>query len=336
MYSPRYILNILCGLLFVVFFQACSRDKSEYAGAGVDVAFELDMTQPRLLPASFNGTTYSVNRILILPFKKTSEAATDDDVNFVPEYTAAKQFDVTAFPFYATKLNLSTTSSYKIMVIGYNRNDYDFSNPTAVNTRFSLLPASSPTLANFQLALNSPEIIPEFFSCMATAYNNNVSIGTKFLPQKTIKLTGNLKRLVAGLSVEVTGVPAFVDSITLVAQQLVTGIRATDGTPLAWENLVNRKIGKQTAVSGTVSFSNFMLPTLDAHKTQLFLDVYYGVNVERYTVKVNDLAGVSSSNSITFTKNQVVNITGDYSKINFGFTITSAINLDDNDWDGVN
>lgn len=48
-------------------------------------------------------------------------------------------------------------------------------------------------------------------------------------------MTGTLKRLVSGLTLEVTNIPAYVNSMTLIAEQLVTATRATDGTALAWQ-----------------------------------------------------------------------------------------------------
>lgn len=68
----------------------------------------------------------SVNRILILPFRKTDEASSNDAANFIPEYSAARQLDVNSFPAVVTMLTLSAASTYQLLVIGYNRSDYDF------------------------------------------------------------------------------------------------------------------------------------------------------------------------------------------------------------------
>lgn len=78
------------------------------------------------LTRALGDATPSVNRVLILPFKKTNESLANDPVNFVPDYTSAKQIDLNAFPLNTAMLRMTTGSTYQLMVIGYNRNDYDF------------------------------------------------------------------------------------------------------------------------------------------------------------------------------------------------------------------
>ncbi len=336
-----YVLYCMFGIAASIFIQGCSKDDDEIPDKNkIVVPFALNANQKDLLLASFNNSSYTVNRVLILPFKKNNEAATNDDANFIPDFGAAKQFNVNTFPAYATiMLNLTQNTSYKVLVVGYNRNDYDFSNPTATGTRFSINSISNPiSLENIQLSLTSPVVVPEFFVCTCSATLNNVPVGNVFLAQRGIKLSGGMKRLVSGLSLEITNIPAFVDSVTLVAERLVTAVKAKDATPTAWQiagDSGNKTLGKQAPINHVVSFKNYLLPTFDAHKTKLFLDVHYGRFTERYTVKVPDVAGVSSANSITFMPNQAVEINGNYSHINLGFTISGTINLDDNSWDGI-
>ncbi len=335
------IICCLLGGLSVFFMQGCSKDENESPDKNsVAIPFNLNANQKDLLlSSSFDNSSHTVNRILILPFKKTSETATNDDINFVPDFTAAKQFDVSTFPTNATMLNLTQGISYKVMVIGYNRNDYNQSNPTATGSRFSIGSINNPIqLDNLHLNPTSPVSIPEFFSCVCNAQTNGSSLGAIFVAQDGIKLTGNLTRIISGLSLEVTNIPAFVDSVTLVAEQLVTAIKARDGVPTAWQTVGdagNKILGKLVPTNNTVNFNTYLLPTFDARKTKLFLDVHYGSFTERYMVKIPDLADVSVSNSIIFLPNQAVNITGDYAKINIGFTITGTINLDDDAWDGI-
>ena len=127
--------------------------------------------------------------------------------------------------------------------------------------------------------------------------------------------------------------------MTLVAEQLVTGIRTTDAVPLTWQTAGDggvRILGTRTPVSGNVNFNLYMLPTTATRKTLLYLDVAYGNGfTERYTVKIPDSEGVVSGNRITFDSNHWVKIAGDYSAINPGFTLVGNINLDDNAWDGI-
>ena len=81
----------------------------------------------------------SVNRILLLPFRKADETLANDPANFVPEYSSASQLNVSSFPVVATKLNLSSTSTYQLVIIGYNQNDYDFLNQNDATRRFSII-----------------------------------------------------------------------------------------------------------------------------------------------------------------------------------------------------
>ena len=282
----------------------------------------------------------SVNRILILPFRKTNEALTDDPANFVPEYSSARQLNVSSFPAVATMLNLSATSTYQLVIIGYNQNDYDFANQNSATRKFSILSTVTPaTLANLYLQPTNTPVVPELFSCTGTGYLKNALVGQKFKPSQVDNVKGTLTRLVSALSLQVNNVPGYVNAMTLAAEQLVTGTRITDAAPLTWQTAGDsgiKTLGTKMPVSGSVSFNLYMLPTTTTRNTLLYLDVAYGTGFkERYTVKIPDQTGVVSGNRITFDSNHWVKITGDYSSINLGFTLSGNINLDDNAWDGI-
>lgn len=114
-------------VLISFFIGGCTVDETageDPAGIiGVKLSIDGDMAFTR----APGDAALSVNRILIVPFRKIDESLTDDPANYVPDYSAARQIDVNSFPTVATMLNLSTASTYQIMIIGYNRNDYDFS-----------------------------------------------------------------------------------------------------------------------------------------------------------------------------------------------------------------
>ena len=94
-------------------------------------------------------------------------------------------------------------------------------------------------------------------------------------------------------------------------------------------------LDKKIPVSNAVTFNRYMLATLDTYKSLYYLDVEYGIFTDRYTLKVADSPNVASGNRIILTPNHWVTITGDYSNINLGFQINGNINLDDNNWDGI-
>lgn len=291
------------------------------------------------LTRAVGDATPSVNRVLILPFKKTNESLTNDPVNFVPDYTAAKQIDINAFPLNTAMLRMSAGSTYQLMAIGYNRNDYDFVNPTSSSRLFDIGLSGRPaTLADMNLKLISAVNVPELFSCMGNAYKQSTLVGGLFKPEQIDNIKGVLNRVSAGLTFSITNIPAFVTSIRLRAEQLVTAVKVADGSPVQWQTAGDagvKLLGSATPVSGKVTFNTFMLPTLDARKTLLYLDVIYAGLTEQYTVKIADATGIVSGNRIIFSPNHWIRINGDYSGINLGFTLSYSINLDDNAWDGI-
>jgi hypothetical protein len=282
------------------------------------------------------GTT-NVDRILILPFKKTNEGLPNEGGNFVPDYGLAKQFNVDDFPGYMLMLDFLDATTYKVLVLAYGRSDYDFGNRGYAGNAFDLGALSSPeSLDNIHLNLSSASVIPEIYVATCYAYNGNVLVGDYFKPSEITNLRGTMKRIVSGLSIAVTGIPSAVLSVELLADNLTKAVKLIGATPTVWQtsgDFSSRSLGIQVPDSGRVIFNKYLLPTFDSHKTKLFLNINYAGNVEHYTVNVADVEGVSSSDSIIFLPNQVVSISGDYSS-NIGFTINNAINLDDNSWDG--
>lgn len=334
------LIKILIGTVLAVFGGCSAEDSRDLLPFETSVAVHLTITDTGCHTRAPGDVAMSVNRILIIPFRKTNETLSNDPANFIPEYGSALQMNVGAFPATATIPNLSSLSTYRLLIIGYNQNDYDFKNQNDVLRKFSITSATTPaTLANVCLQPTNAAVVPEFFSCSGTGYMNATVVGTAFKPSQINNVKGTLVRLVSGLSLQVNNVPGYVKSMTLVAERLVTGIRASDAAPLMWQAAGDgslKTLGTRTPVSGTVNFNLFMLPTTAARSTLLYLDVAYGSGfIERYTVKIPDSAGVASGNRITFDSNHWVKITGDYSAINLGFTLTGNINLDDNAWDGI-
>lgn len=326
-------------VLISFFIGGCTVDETageDPAGIiGVKLSIDGDMAFTR----APGDAALSVNRILIVPFRKIDESLTDDPANYVPDYSAARQIDVNSFPTVATMLNLSTASTYQIMIIGYNRNDYDFANQSSASRTFSLGSTVTPaTLANFYLQPVKPTVVPEFFTCMGNGYMKGTLVGPTFKPSQVNHVQANLKRIVSGFTLDISNIPSFITTVSLVAEKLVTATRGMDGASLLWQVVGDgglRTFDKVTPVAGKAHFNYYMLATPDAQKTLFYLDVSYGMFVERYTMNVADLLNVSSGNRITFAPNHWVQVTGDYVKINLGFTITDNINLDDNAWDGI-
>ncbi len=306
------------------------------AGAAVEVIVSAESSCTR---AFQNGGSHNVNRIAVIPFRKISESMTDDNSSYVPDYSLAVQKDITAFPVNGIVLHLPVSTTYKVLVIGYNTADYNFSDMNSPSNRFTIGSLTSPaTLESLYLYPKSAVSVPQFFTCICTAYSGTRPAGTAFRPGQGLTLSGTLKRIVSGLSVTITDVPAFVKSVSLVAENLTKASKATDGsivlsqTASDEESRIIRKM--VPGQDKRIVFNEYLLPTFKTNMTRFFLDVEYGPYTHRYVVKVPD-SDISSANKLALLPNQAINISGSYGKINIGFTLGFAINLDDDAWDGI-
>ena len=340
MKKANYIISFLTGISLAVLSGCSADDRTDILPDEGTVPVRLEIDGEGSYTRAPGDAGLSVNRVLILPFRKTDESLTNDPANFVPEYASARQYNFSSFPMVAAMLNLSAASTYQLVILGYNQSDYDFANQGSATRRFSIGSTATPaTLANLYLQPVNAPVVPEFFSCIGTGYLKTTLVGQTFKPSQVDNVKGTLTRLVSGLTLQVTNVPGYVTSMTLSAEQLVTGINVTNGTPLTWQSAGDsgvKTLATKSPVSGTVAFNSYMMPTTSSRNTLLYLDVAYGTGfTERYTVKIADNAGVVSSNRITFDPNHWVQVNGDYSNINFGFTLSDNVNLDDNAWDGI-
>lgn len=324
-------------LISVLFFTGCTNE-SDIENTTDEVTVRLKMDYPSLQFKALGDPVHNVNRILVLPFQKAAGSQTDDDANYTPVFSLTKQFNVSSFPANNLTLKLLKNNIYKIVVVGYNQNDYDYTNQQNPANRFVIQAIPLPSrLSSLSLYPKSPTDIPEFFSCTAIASQGGTQIGTVFNADDNITLSGNLKRIVSGLTLRIVNIPTFVKSVTLSAEKLVNAIKTTDGTPLLWQvtgDGQSRIIGTQIPSSGTVNFSKILLPTLAANSTKLYLDIAYGSTSERYTINVPNSA-YSVNNSIIFQPNILIDISGNYAQINIGFVINATIGLEDDKWDGI-
>ena len=118
MRKTGYITILLTGFLATLLLGSCSTDDVAELPLeeGVQVRFEIK--RDGIMSRAPGDAALSVNRILILPFRKTDEASSNDAANFIPEYSAARQLDVNSFPAVVTMLTLSAASTYQLLVIG--------------------------------------------------------------------------------------------------------------------------------------------------------------------------------------------------------------------------
>ncbi|MBK5722990.1 hypothetical protein JGH11_19150 [Dysgonomonas sp. Marseille-P4677] len=326
--------------IIVFIFLGCSQNEDFIEADKQIIAIPVEMNGLFVdLTKSIETQPHTVNRVLILPFKKIDESvSTNEDDNFNLDQSLVKQVEFNASPTFLTMLNLTRGSTYKIFAIGYNNNNYDVNNPGLIK-KFDLLYVEPNILYNFYYRAVSATNISDFFTATGMSYNDDVQTGQYFKPEEIKTLKIDLTRAVSGFNLEITNIPPYVTSVTLIAEKLVQSVFLTDLEALdiylenAPDNL--KTFSTQVPVAGNVSFNHYLLPTFDINKTRFYLDVKLGSVTERYIIKVNDVSGISSNNSITFYPNHVIKISGDYSNINLGFILSYSINLDDDIWDGI-
>lgn len=332
----------ICRILWLLgcVLSSCQKTDPAEDAAPETAAVELHISMEAPAARSFqNDGTYHVDRIVAIPFRKTSESLPDDDQNYIPAYTLGVQEDITGFPMSNLVLHLPVQTTYKVLVIGYNHADYNYNDRSNPANRFDIGSVASPTtLANFHLYPKSPTAVPEFFTCVCTAYNGGSAVGTTFRPEQNYVLSGALSRIVSGFSVTITAIPLFVKSVSLVAENLTKASKATDGSIVLSQTAGDggsRLIEKKTPSANlSITFDEYLLPTFSTNPTQFYLDVEYGAYTQRYVVKVPD-SDVSTGNRFSLNPNQAINISGSYSVINIGFNLSFTINLDDDAWDGI-
>lgn len=339
--------NMLKALLLLAVgyvISSCDKNTNPHYEAGTTIPVEVGVDVKSLFTRSFSDNGFhNVNRILVLPFKKINEGGANDNSNFAPSYTLAVQKDVSLSTGNDAQvvLHLPVNTTHKVLVIGYNQADYNYNDRTNPANMFDIGSTALPTtLDNFHIYPKSPARVPEFFTAICKVYNVSTLIGDTFSSEQRYTVSGELQRLVSGLSISLAGIPSYVKSISLVAENLTKASKAVGGAIVLSQTTGDggiRIIRKKTPdSSGNLTFDEYLLPTFDSHKTGFYLDVEYGTTTERFEVKVNDSANAISGNKFILLPNSAINLTGNYSSINFGFELSLVINLDDDFWDGWN
>lgn len=325
--------------LFSVLLFGCSAPDSGQADKAESVKVYLSLGMPKTKAfQAIDSLPLSVNRILVIPFQKQDENQPNSNTsNFIPAWNLVRQYDIDTFPANNIQLSLIRSFTYKVLIIGYNQNDYDYNNPNAADSRFDIRLQPIPTtLANFQLSTNTATDVAEFFTCFCTAVQANIDQGDIFVPDSDITLSGNLQRMVSGLDVLLTNVPAYVSSVSLTGGSLVKQLRLSDTTATQIQTSGvgdSLLIGQTTPQNGIIRLNAFLFPTQTTNKTSFYLNVFYDTRQTTYLIQVAD-GPVSVSNQIILKANEVVKIQGNFTQTGISFELNYSINLDDNQWDG--
>lgn len=333
--DKKGILYILLCSLVMCF--SCSDDSviSDNEVITSSIRVEVNISMGRVTQTKSDATV-SVNRILLLPFVKANEGQDNANANFQPQYDDAKQIDLDFLPTHITGLELQSMHTYVLMVIGYNRDDYDFYNSENTQQKFSLGASVLPaTLDNFHIDIVNPEDVPEIFTGKGIGYGTQGESYTYFKPEDVTSINANLNRMISCLQINIDHIPDNVQSISLLADPLVKSGLLIDNHPVSIYPNAPILLAKNARIEGKVSFRKYMLPTLDRYPTILYVDIVTDVGEGRYSIRVPDVGNISLNNRISFMPNHEVKITGSYDKIDSGFIINNSINLDADEWDGL-
>lgn len=343
--GSRHTYKIHTVLLLILVFAftatSCSDDtfKDDVEGPKDPVAVRFDIGMSGTSTRVFDNT-HNINRVLILPFVKTDEILVNSELTFTPLYNFARQIDVTSFPACGIELLLPDKSkTYTVLVVGYNRNDYDFNNRSNPANKFDLSNAGIPAnLSNTNITLNQGGASPELFMCQLHAFSGTTDQGVYFKPEQGYDLSGTLTRMVGGISVQLTNVPDYVSSIKLRAEKVSNNIKLTNSYTQSMLSAAGGYVlGTAAPVNNTVSIDSYIMPVyhnLITYTTKLYLDVSYGTTVQTYSVRV--LQSSVLKTDFSFKSNEVTQFSGDYQTVlAFGFLAEITIELDDTAWDGI-
>ena len=87
MRKTGYITILLTGFLATLLLGSCSTDDVAELPLEEGVPVRFEIKRDGIMSRAPGDAALSVNRILILPFRKTDEASSNDAANFIPEYS---------------------------------------------------------------------------------------------------------------------------------------------------------------------------------------------------------------------------------------------------------
>lgn len=329
-------------LLGIIILSSCSDDnenlKIRYK-EGAPVTIDIDIVQSLYVqPREINSSDeITVNRILIIPFVKTSESLDNSDFNFVPDFNLIKQIDLDSFPYFSSKLTLLSSHTYIVYAIGCNSADFDFNSQDSLQNKFSIGANDTPlTLGNFHIETTNILDVPELFTGIGEGYNISTTTGNYFQPENITNLKIELKRMVGKLTLEITEIPENVISISLLTDKLVKAIRISDGEASLWNDNDIEEMDTAIPSGAKISISKFVLPTYVLHAPAFYLDIITSNYRQTFNVNIPDIEGVSENNRVVFVPNHEVRISGSYDKVNSEFVVNKSINIGEDEWNGIN
>lgn len=309
-----------------------SCQKGDMASDAVEVGVRIGADNVIDTRAFGNDDPLSVDRILVVPFTK-SDALAEDNANYKAARELAIQIDVDQFPIDNLKMLLSPLSTCRLVFIGFNRHDYDLygSDPLAngivIDYGNSLSDLSIEDRTTQSGTLSNAEL---FFD-----------ISDPFRPNGNTTVSALLTRMVGGISVTLTNVPEGVETriyhtTPLTTRWMVIGETAADtfDTQDAYYTMTSNG-------NGVNYYSRYYFPTGTTTPITMEMEAV-GTSSQPSDPPIGRVSvATSSGNRFALEADQAINLRGDYRQVILGLELFAAnpsnngINIDDNDWDGV-
>ena len=279
-----------------------------------------------------NDDPLSVDRILVIPFTKSNGLA-EDNANYKAARELVKQIDVDQFPVVDLKILLSPLSTCRLVVIGFNRQDYDLYGGDPLSSGIAIDYGSSLSELSIEdrAAENGSPRTAELFYDMSDP----------FRPGSGTTVSATLIRMVGGISVTLTNVPEGVETrlchtTPLTVRWMVIGETAADtfDTQEGYYPMTNNG-------GGVSYYSRYYFPTTGATPVTMELEAVNTSSLPSDPPIARVPVATSSGNQFTLDAGQAINLNGDYRQVILGQELfvanpsNNGINIDDDDWDGV-
>ncbi len=278
-----------------------------------------------------NDDPLSVDRILVLPFTK-SNALAENNTNYRAAPELAVQMDVGQFPVTDLRLFLSPLSTCRLVVLGFNRLEYDFYNRD---------PSIDDIVIDWGGSLADLNI-EDRAAAKGTAHTTELffDMSDPFIPGSGTSVSALLTRIVGGISVTLTYVPDGVEmrlyhTTPLTTRWMVTGEAAAGSVDTAGSYYSMDNIG-----GGVNYYARYYFPAAGTPVTMELAAVDRSdPSAENQIARVQ--VATSSGNEFNVEANRAINLSGDYRSVILGQELFVAnptdenIHIDDDNWDGV-
>ncbi len=319
--SYRMVAALILGTCLL---WSCQSDPDWGDPVGIDMRIGADnVINTR---AFSNDDPLSVDRILVMPFTK-SDGLEENNANYMAAPELAVQLDVDNFPVEDLKIFLSPMSTCKLVVLGFNRQDYDHYNRDPQTDDIVIGYAGSLYDLNIEDMMTgnlSPQNAELFYD-----------MSEPFRPGSGTSVSATLVRMVGGLSVTLTNVPDGVELRLYHTSAFASRWKPIDRT--AADNYTQTGYYQMTTAGGVSSYSRFYFPTGGTPLTMEIEAVDTATREQIARVRV----ATSGGTEFNMVANQAINLSGDYRSVILGQELFVAnpgdtgINLDDDVWDGT-